>query len=340
MRAGALFLAVWVGLTLFPLSTLAQGGTAIEGRIVNGTAGGQVPSDLPVTLEIVQRRTLVDTRTTTAGADGSFRFEGVPQGADLAYLVSTSYQGVVYSAVAQGADAWERPLVLTIYEKAPGVDALHLPSITLVATGADPRRRLLEFLEAVQVENPTDRTAVPDMERLPMGLLRFSLPPEAEGLDVAGTFPPGGEVVRVDRGFALTSPVPPGRYEVLFTYRVVYQRDTVEFTLGMPHGAGVFRLMVPEDLARVESPLLAPQGPATIGGRIYRILEAQGVGAGEGVSFRLVGLPQPPWPLRLMEALGRPPLVVVLPSALLGAVLLGVLVWALRRPPSPAQAGG
>lgn len=309
----------------------------LQGRILNGTAGGQVPPDLPVTLEILRQRSLVDLRTATAGADGTFRFEGVPQGGDLAYLVSTAYQGVIYSAVAQGQDAWEKPLVLSIYEKAPGVQRLRLPSITLVATGALPRRRLLEFLQAAQVENPTDRTAVPDMEQLPAGILRFSLPSQAQALDVAATFPPGGEVVQMEQGFAITSPIPPGRYEVLFTFRIVYRGSRLDFTLAMPQGAGVFRLMVPEDLAQVESPSLQAQESASIGGKTYRVWEARGVERGGVVSFRLVGLPQPPGLFRLLEAVGRPPLLIAIPAGLLGAILLGILVWSLRRPSMPAQ---
>lgn len=335
----AIALVLGVVLTLFPLHLSAQGGGVLEGRIVNGTDGGQVPPDLPVTLEVVRQRTLVDTRSVNAGADGTFRFEGVPQGLDLAYLVSTAYQGVVYTTIAQGQEAWEKPLLLTVYEKAPGVHSLRLPSITLVATGAAPRRRLLEFLQAVQIENPTDRTAVPDMTQMPPGLLRFSLPPQAQGLDVAATLPPGGEVVQVEQGFALTSAIPPGRYEVLFTYRLVYRGDAMDFALHMPQGAVVFRLMLPEDLAQVESPVLEAQEPATIGGKTYRILEARGIEAGGVISFRLVGLPQPPWPLRVLEALGRPPWAVALPASLLGGILLGILVWALVQRPAPAQEG-
>ncbi|MFN3973839.1 MAG: hypothetical protein ACK4K2_00960 [Dehalococcoidia bacterium] len=335
---GAVALMLGLVLTLLPFHLLhAQEGGVVEGRIVNGTGGGQVPAGLPVTLEIVRQRRLVDTRTATAGADGTFRFEGVPLGLDLAYLASTAYQGVVYTAIAQGQEAWAKPLTLTIYEKAPGTQNLRLLSVTLVATGADPRRRLLEFLEAVQIENPTDRTAVPDMGQMPPSLLRFSIPSQAQGLDVAATFPPGGEVVQLAQGFALTSPIPPGRYEVLFTYRLVYQGEGVEFALDMPHGADVFRLMLPEDLARVESPLLEAQEPASIGGKTYRILEGKGIEAGGVVSFRIVGLPQPRWPLRVLEALERPPLVVALPASLLGVILLGILIWALRQRPAPAQ---
>ncbi|MCS7206768.1 MAG: hypothetical protein NZ951_02395 [Dehalococcoidia bacterium] len=338
---GWVVLVFLVGMVcLWPWVLRAQEGGVVEGRIINGTAGGTVPPDLPVTLEVVRQRTLVDMRTATAGADGAFRFEGVPQGRDLAYLVSTSYQGVVYSAVAQGAQAWEQPIPLPIYEKTSGVEGVRVPSMTLVATGADARRRVLEFLHAVQVENSTDRTAVPDMQRLPRGVLRFGLPAEAQNLDVAATLPPGGEVVQGEQGFALTSAVPPGRYEVLYTYRVVYRGDALDFTLPVPLGAGVVRLMLPEDLAQVESPHLQGLEPATVGGRVYRLLEARGVPAGEVVSFRLVGLPQPPWFLAVVDTVSRPPWVVVVPGGVLGAVLLGVLVWAVRRSPqSPAGEG-
>jgi hypothetical protein len=328
----ALFLVALVGLLLSPWPAAAQEGMVVEGRIVNGTAGGQVPPGLPVTLEVVRRRSLVALYTATAGDDGSFRFAGVPAGPDLSYVVSTSYQGVVYTATARGEEAWRQPLTLSIYEKEAGVRALRLPSFTLVVTGVAPRRRLLEFLGAVQVENPTDRTAVADMALVPGGLLRFPIPLRAQDLDVASTLPPGGQVVQGEREFALTTPVPPGRHEVLFTYRVVYHGEALDVSLPMPLGVDVFHLMFPEEVGAVEGASLTPQEPVTIGGRVYRLVGARGVRAGEEVGFRLVGLPQPPWPIRVAEALGRPPWMVVLPSSLLGVTLLGLLVWALRRP--------
>ena len=98
------------------------------------------------------------------------------------------------------------------------------------------------MLEAARLRNASDRTFRADvLIDGPMSMVRFSLPDGAADLDVEASLP-GGHVLQVDRGFALTMPVPPGEHDILFVYRVPYESSTKQYTPNFPMGTDSYRV--------------------------------------------------------------------------------------------------
>lgn len=323
-------LAAALALALLPTYLMAQGPVILQGQVINGTPGGEVPKGLQVHLDIVQDADLVDSRTATVDEQGRFRFTGLPTGEGLSYFVSADYEGVTYTAQALGPGS---PVTLRIYEKTTDPSSMRITGHTVVVTGADSGRRLVEFLEVVTLENRGQRTVVFDPNSGLMPPLRFSLPPGYRGLDLTSSLE-GMQVFPVAQGFALLGPVPPGQHEVLFVYHIRYPGPSYTLQRRLPLGAEAFRLLVPTEVALPLAPDLINMGTTTLGGRDYRVLQAQGLEPGATLTITLVGLPMPPLWRRAWEAVSTGALAVALPPALAGALLLGLLAWALRHRPA------
>ena len=335
-----------------PVDVAAQSSMAIRGRLVNGTSGAPSPEGLEVTLRFRDFRGDLAGRTTVASGD-AFDFPDLTPAMGDGYLVEVLYQGVAYS-VQVPADTPGSPVVLTVYETTGDPGVLAVLNSTLILARGDEAERSIGALAVVQLENRSDRTffATPG-ESAPMDLLRFSLPRGAEDLDVQA-FLEGGHLVQVDRGFALTTPVPPGVHDILFTYRAAYDGDAWVFDHGFPLGAGVFRVMVTQGLGVPESEGMQPLAPVVVAGTGYMVLEARDLAPRQRLLLRLTGLPQPPLWARLQARLANDDFQRALAPGVLGAVLLGLLgfvVIARRRrtrvrppgsggPVEPTTAGG
>ncbi|MBI4199288.1 MAG: hypothetical protein HY535_02270 [Chloroflexi bacterium] len=325
-----------VGLALALLATNpahAQGETTtVSGWVLNGTAGGGVP-EATVSLQVVPEGQPPYAHGSVA-ADGSrggwFAFEGVPLNPNWRYFVVSTYLGISY-AVELASDSDRQGIRLTVYEATSRMDSVALATQTLLVLGANARDRILAVMEMAQVANKGDRVFIPEGAQGGMGsFLRFPLPPGAMDLEIE-TELPEGEALQVDRGFALTNPVPPGEYGVAFTYRVPYESAALDLSRSLPLGAGTFRLLVPRDVGTVAAGGLRDQGEVLLGARFYRVLSAEGLVPGTLLEVSLGGLPQPSLWQRLQKAFGLGSWAIwALPGAV-ATVLAGLLVVAVAK---------
>ena len=235
----------------------------VEGRVVNGTAGGDSVSDVAVMLHQESATRHDDLRSTTDN-QGRFLFEEIVYHPDTTYGVSVVYQGGLYGSDLQLSEGSPPPVSLTVYEAADSQTSLTVSSASVLFAQVDGPTQTLWALEIVRVHNDTDRTYVPGPE--PMRLLRFSLPPGTRGLQV-DTDLMGSDVLQVDRGFALTASVPPGEHEVMYAYQFPYAGSVDVFVKSFPYGAGSVRVLAPTGLMQLSSELLEGPEIVTIGGR-------------------------------------------------------------------------
>ena len=322
-----------VGLSLAVLLLAAapvhgEGGTTVTGHVVNGTSGADAPADLEVTLHIFGTEGEVDTARGITDGDGRFRFEDVEARDDSIYAVTASYHEVLYSS---GLDfrSLEEPVELLVYESTSSIEEIVVDADVLLLRGVDGEEMSLAAFEVVSLVNVGDRTFVPDLSRpAMMNFMRFSLPPGATGLDVRSDLP-GGDVVSVGTGFALTAPVTPGSHEVIYSFRVPYQGSRLEYDRSFPMGAGTFRLLVEQGLGDVHVSSLESMPPADFEGRSHRVWEATGLTPGTRIGIEMTELPGPDLLSRLGDALNDGPYLKVGIPAVVGAVLLAILVYAL-----------
>ena len=210
----------------------------------------------------------------------------------LSYGVSVEYQGAVYAASVLLSDGSPTPTVIDVYDAVDNQEYLELESASVLFAGADKTTRRVSVLELVQLANDSDRTFVSGST--PMQLVRFGLPPGAEALRVDTTLP-DGRFVQVDLGFALLSNVPPGRYEITYSYSFPYQDGQADFTRTLRNPLDDLRVLAPVDAMTLGGEGM--EGPESIdfGGRPYQLLRASDRSVGDVISVSLTDLPEPTW---------------------------------------------
>ena len=324
--AASMFIFIFIGAAAAGLARAQETAAAqrvVEGVIVNGTAGadGASAGGQTVTLHRVGADGGQDL-SAESDHDGAFRFE-FEYDPDLAYGVSVRYQDAVYGTDLDLSDGSPDPVELTVYESTSDDGVIRARSASILLAAADPSDQTVAALEIVRLVNDTDTAYVPG-EGV-MELLRFGLPPGATGLTL-DTRLIGADFIQVDRGFALLASVPPGEYDVMFSYRFPYESD--EFTLSKTYryGADSLRALAAEEVMSIESAELGEPKTERIGERQYRILEAEGFTRGAAVSIRLSGLPAPDAADRVGASLDGIRFEYAAPAAL-ALLMAGLLIY-------------
>jgi DnaJ-domain-containing protein 1 len=146
----------------------------------------------------------------------------------------------------------------------------------------------------------------------------------------------------VDLGFAMTSPVPPGTYEIAYTYLSSYKSGKLTFAHALRFGADTFRVLLLQGLGRVTGIGLEEMEHLVLGERDYQRLEAHDLSAGARITLDFTGLPEPSLWQRWQDIVsGRGFLTRAIPGAF-GMALLALLAYVLfrKREPSRATAEG
>ena len=325
--AASMFIFIFIGAAAAGLAraqeTTAAAERVVEGVVVNGTVGadGASAGGQTVTLHRVGADGIQDL-SSESDPDGAFRFE-FEYDPDLAYGVSVRYQGAVYGTDLDLSDGSPDPVELTVYESTSDDGVIRARSASILLAAADPSDQTVAALEIVRLVNDTDTAYVPG-EGV-MELLRFGLPPGATGLTL-DTRLIGADFIQVDRGFALLASVPPGEYDVMFSYRFPYESDEITLSKTYRYGADSLRALAAEEVMSIESAELGEPKTERIGERQYRILEAEGFTRGAAVSIRLSGLPTPDAAQRVGASVDGIRFEYAAPAAL-ALLMAGLLIY-------------
>ena len=293
----SLLLLVLCGLTAVLTSVYAQRAWANEvadarGEVTNGTKGSQVPTGLEVLLHRFGDEGQIEVLSTFTQDDGTFIFTSVEIVEDSTYAVAVNYQDVLYST-PMPSPIGSQPVELKVYEVVQDIDAITVDAHAMLVNEG-PDEESLFVLEAVGVVNDGDRTFVPDLEQpVNFNFMRFSLPEGVTELDV-GSDLPGGEVINIGTGFALTAPVTPGIHQVTYTYQMPYSDGSANIEKSFHMGADKFTVLLPEGLGFLAYAALDDGIPAEkvdIGGIDYTSWEMNDLVPGGRVSLRVSGLP-------------------------------------------------
>ena len=131
------------------------------------------------------------------------------------------------------------------------------------------------MFEIAQIGNESNRTFVPNLkDPAKMAFLRFPIAREAIDLQVQ-TQLPEGQVIQVDRGFGLTTPVPPGDHGIAFTYTINYEGDSLDLSRTFSRGNKSFRILQPNDIGSLISSNLTKDGDTTIGDSTFSIFQTE-----------------------------------------------------------------
>ncbi len=323
-------LGLGLGLLLAVL-TLATAQAAetvtLSGRVVNRTPGGSPLEGAQLRLRIFQGEEPRETRPVPLAPDGRFQVTGLPAGEGIVYLPVVEFQGAVFVGEPVPASAAGQAIEVPVYDQTTDQSVLRLGRASLVILPVDRSTGLLNILELLVLVNTGDRAYASRPGAgggMPRELVRFGLPPGADGLTFQETIP-GVEVRQVDRGFALIGAIPPGAHELFFSYTVPYVGDSLAISRTLPYPTDDVLILVGDDRLQVAAPGLVARGSTTIAGRTYQVLAAERLPAGTRLTFTLTGLGGGLTPLVVDHGLLRG---IGLVALLLGAAL--AVGYALR----------
>ncbi len=270
------------------------GGGVVEGKLVNGTAGGSIVAGQTVTLQVYDAGGQIDEQTTETDADGAFRFDGLPTGPGFYYRAIVTYQEVSYQSPVGQILQPDEPLTLdvTVYD-ATEDDAVISVEQSHILVAFSPGAVVIH--EVMVFDNAGDRSYV-GSEPVGEGMggkatLHFPLPPGARDLK------PGEGlmaccVVDTDDGFVYTMPVLPGSQPVVFSYRVPYQGSAFELDRSLVYPVTELNVLMPENDIAMTSDDLSGGDLVTAGdGTNYRRLIGSNLPAGAEIAVRFEGIP-------------------------------------------------
>ncbi len=317
-------------------SDAGNGTVVLNGMIQHGgtVTQGFDPASIPVTLDVLQGVSTVQELSTKPNASGDFQFEVTPQ-KNATYFVSAVYEGATYSGSWDSSNL-NKPITLTVFEATHDPSVLKFDNYTIIVTGASPKDGFVEVEERVSVSNDSGKTLVPDLNSTSpamLSFLRFGLPPGAYNVNVQSTLV-GGQIIQVDKGFALDMPIPPtpaGQpHQFDFVYRVPYTKPTLDLsrTIGFPTAA--LYVVVPVNVATPSAPQLQDLGAADFNDQLLRLMQGKKLPAGQELKLSLSGLPMPTLWDRVSQFAGDWYLKVGAP-VMVGLFALGLFLVALKR---------
>ena len=335
LRSALLTAAVGLALGAVGFGSAAvQETVSIRGSVVNGTAGAGLPPEIPVLLLISDGAdNLLFTGQASTEQDGGFQFDDVPRTSQGIYALSLDYEGVFYGNSLNFQDVLDE-VQLTVYETTQDASVVRVTRQLLVIAGVDKKDREISAIEFVWLNNSSDRTLLPDLTSPgQISFLRFALPLQANELSVRSNLP-GGDIVSIGTGFALTSPVLPGDHNLEFSFRFPYTGDSVSYRQSLSQGADVYQVLVPQRLAEVEVRPLQPI--PSIEGSEFRVWEEKGFEPGQGTVLELTNLPQPGLASRLQKSISDGTFWKVAIPGAVGVILVLLLLFGAFKAPRRA----
>jgi len=348
-----------------------QGPTSLSGRVVNGTPGASVPADLVVTLRAYRESLGLGQWTTTPDKGGQFLFPQVPLGPGISFVVSTEYLGVPYTMRFDGGLP-RSPVDLVIYETAPLGSASLVLDSAVVVSEVVPQQGRMTIVEIHRLENGSHHTLVPAGDggavlnipvlgeagdlRVQTDLpVRAALAPEENPPSVPGARELEADLLRrrlvelsggtigaaplgrltLARGerFSLSSPIPPGRYDVIVTYTVPYSHGPLRFVYSPGFSTRTFDVLVPEGMGTAQGPGLRPRPGLAFQGVNFQVWEATNLSPGGQVTVTIRNEGRGSLWERLTGSAAAMGLVSAAGLLLAGTVVYA-LVWRRRRGPA------
>jgi len=277
-------------LSLGPMvrAPLSQGAGVITGTVANRSSG-QVVLNAAVELAIFDDTSLLETRKATSDAAGLYRFTDLPTDPSLAFVTRVAYP-------AGGANYNSEPAQFPA-----GKSEINLP-ITVFETTADPSGVRADRVHFI-VEFEGDRAKIAEMIVFSLdgnkayagdgtGVLRFTLPPGAEDVQIEGG-ELGGRYLPTQDGFVDTVPLEPGQgtLQMLYRYSIPLTRGSLDLVRSLAYPATNVNALVADVGAKVTSEQLRDQTVRQTQGGNFISLSGQNVAANQPISLRFSDLP-------------------------------------------------
>jgi mono/diheme cytochrome c family protein len=309
----------------------------VTGQIVNGTEGGELPDDLPVTLYRLEETAdgiRDEAFETTTDTEGRFTLADVPLNVNSSYILSAFYRDRLFTGELLSTEMLlaEDGISLNVYEPTEDPSVITITSVTSTVNAVgDGLQVLQEFI----FENNSDRVYTNSLQ---VGEGSFAsvvvgLPPGAAGLAFAGAS--NRFVVSEEQQVVVdTVPVWPGRpHGVQLSYFIPYDgsgaviEQPVYFNLD-----GTVRLLMWPPSLNITSEQLMSVGEQTVQGQTYDAYEGElTLAPGGTIRYDLSGQTQSTAAPQITPV-GSNTTILLVGGLLIEIVLIvGVLYWYFRR---------
>ena len=310
----------WLG----AFSTLsAQQPVSVSGRVLRGGRDTMPLARAMVVLHHVSRDNAGPIDSLPSDARGRYRFEIRRPDSAGAYIVTVWYDSIAY--VSNALTLGGRPVVHvddivtypTTIDRPPIALARRLA--TIARAGDEGTREVLEILE-LENHGVTTRIAKDSMQAVWAGRV-----PEHTGQFRGGQGDISAEAIRFRHDSVLVlAPIGPGpAKQVSYAYSISAGVRTFVIPIDQP--TAEVNLLVEDTLARVRATKLDTLGVQAIEQRRFAAYRAGPLAAGDRVE---IDLPAGKF---------RAQLVLPYVIGVLAAVMVGALIWALRRKPAPPR---
>tara|TARA_Y100001934_G_scaffold271491_1_gene358117 strand:- start:338 stop:1516 length:1179 start_codon:yes stop_codon:yes gene_type:complete len=326
IRHNYIIIYLWIILAFFigtVTTVTADDKRTIQGQITLVKENMEIPVE-EVELNIFispyqDDMSIIRTLTDTAG---EFKIENILTSNSL-ILINFSYDNIDYSQPAELTDSAEK-IQIKIYEQKSDYSEISIKSQSMIIVDVDPSNEILSIMEMVNIHNPTQYTIVPDSESV-MSLLRFSLPEQYFDLDIQSSLPIGN-AIEVNKGFGMTNPIPPGTNEVIYSYRVIYDKKPYQINRKISYPIDNLLVLIPNGIGSINnsSSAFELQGIANIGSRNYNQYEFGEFKNAETIDIIFDDLPSIGIFKKLIQYLGNNPLTFI-PIAL-GIITIAALI--------------
>lgn len=287
-RGLALVLLAQLLVSAFTPSVHAAEGS-ISGQVRNGTAGGQVPPNLPVRLLVLVGPHTVEARDARTDGEGRFRFGGLAAGEGRAYMVSTEYGGLVHTTPPlEMPEPRDLQTDLLVYDARADDSTIRIDAASLIVEGASGGR--IRVTELVTFSNEGDRVINGPIVGGQRQTLRLALLSGARDLVPRLGFDVEDLVATAD-GFALSRPIAPGHHQIGFSYQVPYVGASVRFQRAYPYPVDSLRVLLPEGSIRLAGEGWAEAGTTARPEGAFPTFLRRDLAAGEATTLALEGLP-------------------------------------------------
>lgn len=326
-----------------PASAQSDFPTQISGRIVNGTEGGVIPAGLQVLLLVVDEaeQTVVGNDQQVVGTNGEFTFTDFLSGPGLTYRVVANNGDHTPSVDLRPGESSFENVEITIWDSTSSFEDIHFSNYSLLVPGIDGAERQMAVLAVASIVNSGDHIWIsPDINTpgvTGFDLFRFSLPEGFTELSVESNLPPGN-IMTVPTGFAMTNPIPPGEYDVLMTYLVEYEGNTLDFPLNLPYGSDQVRMLIPEGNGTITGPGLGSPEATFIEDDSYSLVQGRDYAPGAEINVKFESLPTPNFVESVQNFFdGR--IYILVAGWVVAAAMIGLLVYAFFFTRKRGEAG-
>ena len=296
--------------TNLPPTDVSEYRNEILGIVVNASEGGVIPPEMTILLMAIDNETnqIIEQESTTVGDDGTFSFSNLTPGPGLGFRVVADAGDYSPSIDLAGVNDWSN-VRLVIYDQTVSLEDISISSYVMMIPTTDGDSRQAGVLTVANVKNNGDHVWIPDIgdpNLTGLDLLRFNLPDGVSDLSVESELP-AGNILQIESGFAMTNPIPPGEFAILFSYIVSYDGDGFDFDLKLSHGADELKILLPKGEGSATANSFGDTNSVIISDNSFNSVEGTGYTIGDQIAISFYGLPQPTAKMLLPGDEPRPP---------------------------------